>query len=363
MKRISILTLAVLCTGLLLSCGKESPELSDTNSDGQAANLISVSDLAPNYVYTLVGNPDKFTQEDGVGDKATFINLIQLVADDGYLYALDSYVVRKIRISDRTVTTLAGSTTGGFHRDGLGKDAILESPSSIALGPDGNLYVAELGQVSKVTKEGLVTTVAGSVRAYEDGPIKTAKFINLTSITVCDDGTIYVIDNQNFYQAGKVLLRKISTSGIVSTIASGPPNAGTFNWNINSLSVLHGTLYAGGTGIFKITTKGKVTTVKEGVPVFLNSLLAQEDGSFYISSNNQIKKISPTGTLTTLAGIPVTDQYGKPAEGPADSVDLHEPTGLTLYEKVLYICVHPHIAEIESPYLNQGHVIQMISVP
>lgn len=154
MKKINVLSRAVLCIAVgLLSCAKEAPELTSVNSDGQSANFVSVTDLKPDYVYTLAGNPDKFTQEDGVGDQATFINLAQLVADDGYLYAVDSYVIRKISLSNRRVTTLAGSKSGGFHRDGMGIDATLESPSSLALGPDGNIYVAELGQVSKITKE------------------------------------------------------------------------------------------------------------------------------------------------------------------------------------------------------------------
>jgi len=355
--------MAVFCVIIgLFSCGKEAAELASTNSDSRSASLISVEDLEPNYVYTLAGTPDKYVQDDGVGDQASFIDLAQLVADDGYLYAVDSYVVRRIKISDRTVTTLAGDKLGGDHRDGVGKNATLRSPSSLALGPDGNIYVAELNQVSKVTKDGKVTTVAGSAAGYQDGPVKTAQFSRLTSIAVCEDGTIYVIDNQ-FYQTGKIHIRKISTSGIVSTVASGPTNAGSSSWDINSLSVLHGTLYAGGTGIFKIGLKGQITTVKESVPVFYNSLLAQEDGSFFISSNNQIKKVSATGTVTPFAGLPVTDQYAKPTEGPADGVDLHEPSGITIYNKVLYICVHPHIAELESPYSQQGHVIQMIAVP
>jgi len=45
------------------------------------------------------------------------------------------------------------------------------------------------------------------------------------------------------------------------------------------------------------------------------------------------------------------------------SLVLHEPTGMTIYNKVMYICAHPYIADIESPNLDQGHVVQMIAVP
>src|SRR4051812_29723510 len=154
MRKNKLLTMAVFCVIIgLFSCGKEAPELASTNSDSRSASLISVEDLEPNYVYTLAGTPDKYVQDDGVGDQASFIDLAQLEADDGYLYAVDSYVVRRIKISDRTVTSLAGDKLGGDHKDGVGKNATLRSPSSLALGPDGNIYVAELNQVSKVTKD------------------------------------------------------------------------------------------------------------------------------------------------------------------------------------------------------------------
>jgi hypothetical protein len=64
-----------------------------------------------------------------------------------------------------------------------------------------------------------------------------------------------------------------------------------------------------------------------------------------------------------VVGIPFTDLYAKPAEGPADSVDLHHPYGFTLYNNVLYIPVHPAFPELESPYSQQGHVIQMMALP
>jgi hypothetical protein len=365
MKKMYIILLAAsTMAASLSSCEKESPAVGSTNSKGQDAKLISVADLEPNYVYTLVGTPDKYVQDDGIGDQASFINLFQLAADDGYLYAVDQYIIRKIKISDRSVTTLAGDRLGGLkHVDGLGKEAVFNSPSSLALGPDGNLYVAELGVISKVTKEGKVTTVAGSTRDYQDGPVKTAKFNRLTAISVCEDGTIYVIDNQGPTDYNDFKIRKVSPSGIVSTLTSGPSNIPISSWTIESLSVINGTLYAAGKGIFKISPKGQITTVKENISVFRNGLLALADGGFLVASNNQVQRISASGSVSVFAGIPITDEYAKPMEGPADSVDLHTPSGFILYNNVLYIPVHPHIADLESPYLDQGHVIQMIAFP
>lgn len=365
MKKLNLFLIAAYTVTTLLSCEKETPAGNKPvqGSDVKSDNPSSLAELKPNYVYTLAGNPDKYNQEDGIGDQAGFWSLSQLIADNGYLYALDQDIIRRIKISDRTVTTLAGNPLGGDSRDGFKGQAVFSLPSSLALGRDGNIYVAEYSRVRKVTKEGMVTTIAGSTRGHQDGPAKMAKFNRLISIAVCEDGAIYVIDDQGGVDSSEFQIRKISRAGVVSTLAKGPSNKPSSFWNISSLSVLNKTLYAAGTGIFRISSQGIVTTVKESVPVFGNSLLALNDGSFFIASNNQIKKVSAAGNVSVFAGIPLTDKYARPMEGPADSVDLLTPSGFTLYNNILYIAVHPHLAQIEAPSLQQGHVIQMISVP
>jgi hypothetical protein len=70
-------------------------------------------------LYTLAGNPESNDQRDGKGDKAGFENLSQLIAKDGYLYALDQYEIRKIKFNDSPVTTFAGNILGGDSRNGL----------------------------------------------------------------------------------------------------------------------------------------------------------------------------------------------------------------------------------------------------
>jgi hypothetical protein len=358
MKKLYVVVLAALCmTVTFFSCEKE------TRGVGQAkpglADLISPAALKPNYVYTFAGNPDKFDYEDGIGDQAGFFYLKHLVADDGYLYAIDYERIRKIKISDRTVTTLAGSS-GYDPKDGQGDQAAFQHPSLIALGPDGNFYVADYRQIRKVTKAGMVTTIAGSTEGYQDGPAKTAKFTVLQSMVVCKDGTIYVIDNVGGSDDDIFIIRKLSRSGIVSTVTSGPSDT---PWVVHSLALgPDGTAYAAGTGIYKISPTGKVSMVKKDIPVSGNGLLALDDGSLLIASNNQLKKVSAAGDVSVFAGIPVTDINAKPAEGPADSVDLHSPYGFTIDNKILYFSVHPGF-HLEPPYTQYGNVIQMIAFP
>ncbi len=362
MKKMYVFMLAALSvSSTLLSCEKDVP--ATNNAVQEFTNATAVTGLTPNYVYTLAGNSFYRNQNNGIGDQAGFLEVSQMVADDGYIYALDPNLIRKIKISDRSVTTLAGSG-GGESVDGLGTQAVLRSPSGIALGPDGNLYVAEFSKIRKVTKEGRVTTVAGmDARGYRDGPAKTALFRRPTAIAVCEDGAIYVIDDQSGGLDSDCLIRKISRAGVVSTLTKGPVGTLSSPWNIRSLAVMNKTIYAAGTGIYRISSKGTVTLVKKDINVKNDSLLPLADGSFLIASDNQIKKVSSNGTVSVVAGVPVHDIYGAPTEGPADSVDLHDPLGIALYENVLYIGVHPNVGLPGSDEIQQGSVIQMIALP
>jgi hypothetical protein len=362
MKKMYVFLLAAVSTAsTLLSCEKDVPVAN--NAVQQSSNATAVTGLTPNYVYTLAGNSFYLNQNDGVGDKAGFYVLGQMVADDGFLYALDEPLIRKINISDRTVTTLAGKEWGD-SRDGLGPQAVFKSPSAIALAPDGNLYVSEFSKIRKVTKEGRVTTIAGmDARGHRDGPAKTALFQRPISIAVCEDGAIYVIDDQSQWPGTDFQIRKISREGVVSTLTKGPVGTPSSPWKIESLAVQNKTIYAGGDGIFKISSKGTVTTVKKDITVKYNSLLPQADGSFLIASDNQIKKVSANGTVSVVAGLPVHDIYAAPTEGPADSVDLHDPSGIALYKNVLYIAVHPLVGLPGSDEYQQGSVIQMMALP
>lgn len=360
MKNIYTSTLAALCIMLALSgCEKDVP-LSSSENHGlnTPAYDLPTGALKPHYVYTLAGNPDNFNHNDGIRDQAGFMSIQQLLVKDGFLYALDSYIIRKIRISDGTVTTLAGDPLGGASRDGLKDLATFELPTSMAFGPDGNIYVAEYLKVRKVTMDGMVTTVAGTTFGYQDGPAKTAKFARLSSIGVCTDGTIFVFDN------GINQIRRISPSGKVSTLTSGGPSgAGASNWSFSSISINEKSeIYVGGAGIYRLSDKGKLTAIKKTTSVIGNGILALNDGSLFVSTNNQIQKLSASGNLAPFAGLPETDSFNRPAEGPADSVDLLTPNGFAIENNILYFAAHPDFMGDPGFPSQQGHVIQMISL-
>ena len=99
------------------------------------------------------------------------------VAIDGTVYVADAGESNRIRkiTPDGNVTTLAGGSEG--FADGPTTTAAFNTPSGLALGPDGSLFVADTGnnQIRKITPEGQVSTVAGSGTAgYADGPASQA---------------------------------------------------------------------------------------------------------------------------------------------------------------------------------------------
>jgi sugar lactone lactonase YvrE len=162
------------------------------------------------------------------------------------------------------VSTLAGGSKG--YSDGKGITAAFDGISGLALGPDGNLYVADSGNnvIRKVSPDGVVTTVAGRGVGYANGKGIDAKFNGPSDLAFGPDGNIYVSDTLNN------CIRRMSTSGDVTTLA--------------------GTLSAG----FKDSGPYAVFTTPKG-------LAFGPDGNLYVadSGNNAIRKITLDGVVTT----------------------------------------------------------------
>jgi sugar lactone lactonase YvrE len=253
--------------------------------------------LAGGTVMTLAGRASTAGFADGVGAGALF-NAPHGVAVDagGKVYVADYFneAVRGVTPAGQ-VTTLAGRPPANGNpaqvgsADGTGAAAAFNSPSGLVADLAGNVYVADSGNntIRKVTPAGLVTTVAGfpsdqAVGAV-DGSGPAARFNYPSGIAVTSDGTCYVADSGNH------LIRKISPEGIVTTLAGMAGKAG----------------YADGAG----------AATRFNGP---GGLALDAAGNLYVieSDNSTVRKITPAGVVSTVAGVGGTSGQSIDGLGP-----------------------------------------------
>jgi len=262
-----------------------------------------------------------------------------------------------------TVSTLAGSgkgdNEGRRYADGPGSTAKLGSPVGIAVDASGNLYVADAlnHRIRKITPEGEVSTFAGSGGTgekgggYADGPGSEAKFNEPSNITIDAAGNLYVVDdggrdNGNFHHR----IRKITPKGEVSTLVGGRAF-----YKVSGIAAdATGNLYVTDSlnhCIYKVTPKGKVSKFagkenlgrKRGDHVdgpgntaefFEPSGIAIDAaGNLYVADmwNHRIRKVTPKGQVSTLAGSGRSFYGGGGyADGPGKTAKFRRPFGMTI---------------------------------
>lgn len=132
--------------------------------------------------------------------------------DNMFVYVADRVNAEILRISsDRSVGVLAGGTLG--IADGIGAKAQFNLPVGIALDSAGNIYTTDTHRVRKITSSGLVTTIAGGVLVGKtDGAGAKAQFGNLQGIAY-GDTCLYVTDRQFLN------VRKVTQEGVVTTVS------------------------------------------------------------------------------------------------------------------------------------------------
>ena len=170
-------------------------------------------------VSTVAGKGGIPGASDGVGQDARFKLPSGLAVDNGgalYVSDLGNHTIRKILPSGQVIT-IAGQPGVSGLIDGHVATARFHSPAGLAVAPDGSILVADGGNhsIRRITADGMVSTVAGGsgLPGYADGPAESARFYSPSGVAIGGDGVIYVADSEN------CLIRRISAQGDVTTYA------------------------------------------------------------------------------------------------------------------------------------------------
>jgi sugar lactone lactonase YvrE len=243
-------------------------------------------------VSTLVGGFNGYA--DGTGTDARLFRPGDIIMGiDGYLYVADTWNnrIRKVSVNGE-VTTLAGSTAG--FADGTGTEAKFDKPSGLTTDAAGNIYVADMDneRIRKITPSGVVTTIAGGTEGYNDGTGSDAQFKGPTGIVLNNSNELMVTD-----EFGRTI-RKVTLNGVVTVFA--------------------------GNGISG-SSDGVGTNSSFGVP---NGITLDNDGNLIVSdrSEDNIRQISTSAEVTTIAGTRTTGND----DGIASDATFNEPAGMVV---------------------------------
>jgi hypothetical protein len=256
------------------------------------ANAV-IRKLANGQVTTFAGSSD-FNIVNGNGFAAAFRSPYSITADpNGNLYSTDDNDTRIRKMTPTAdVTTYAGTSISGFA-DGKADEAQFRYGGYLVADGAGNVFVSDGGNncIRKISANGQVSTFAGSTTGgFNDGTGSAAQFSIPAGITIDKQGNLYVADRGNFR------IRKITPGGTVSTV-TGSGKQGTKDGNASEAE-------------FTLDVR---------------DLVVDNDGNLYLSDVNRIRKITPQGVVSTIAG-----SDGGFADGDGLSAKFDFPNGMTI---------------------------------
>ncbi len=263
-------------------------------------------------INTIAGNgTGSYSGDLGMATAAEINNPNGVAVDAiGNVYIAD-YGNNRIRKIDTfgIITTLAGTGTLGFGGDGgPATAALINSPIGIAVDGGGNILFTDNCRIRKINTTGIISTIAGSAFATfsgDGGPATAADLNYPTGIAVDGPGNIYIADQFN------CRVRKINTSGIISTITG------------------NGICFGGGDG-------GPATAALVQYP---RGVACDAAGNIYIADygNNKVRRINPAGIIDSIAG---SRTYGFTGDGgPSTAARLYYPMAIAASPAgEVYIC-------------------------
>ncbi len=301
------------------------------------------------YVVSTFAGTGAAGTANGASAAATFNGPLGLAVDaSNNVFVAELYADDIRKISGGSVTTFSGTGAYGLL-NGPALTATYNYPIALAFDGAGNLYVADYNNdvIRRVSTAGIVTTFAGSgVYGSTNGPGTSAAF-NVPQGTVFDaSGNLYIPDINNNE------IRVISPAGVVGTFAGtgfqgatdGPAAMATFNQPSGIAIDPSGNIFVSDTynnKIRKITPAGVVSTISGtgatgatngagNVATFNHpqGIVVDSAGDLLVSDqfNQLIRKVTPTGVTSTIAGTGATGA----ADGPGASATFNQPTGISV---------------------------------
>ena len=276
--------------------------------------------VSDNYIVsTFAGSTKGYTDGSLLNAKFNYPYGI-CINKQGIIYISECHRIRKM--SQGEVTTLAGSNTFG-DENGKNDKAEFYYPFGIDFDYDGNIYVADYSnhRIRKVTPGGQVSTFAGSTKGYADKTGTMAMFNFPTDVSVDKQGNVFVADYANdairkIKPEGKVY----SEAGTTTGYKDGAYNVAQFNLPKGIAIDEKGFIYVADYGnncIRKITPEGMISTLagtteagyadgtganaKFNYPV---GIAVDHLGYVYVTEefNDAVRRISPDGNVITIAG-------------------------------------------------------------
>jgi sugar lactone lactonase YvrE len=317
-------------------------------------------------ITTVAGDGPGYSGDGGPATSAQLNTPVAVAVDAaGNIYIADSANNRIRKVSPGgIISTVAGNGIQGFAGDGgLATSAELAMPSGVAVDGAGNIYIADSAnwRIRKVSPSGVITTVAGGGGSAfwfgggapgDGGPATSATLSNPQGVAVDAAGNLYIADSQDY------AIRMVNVSGTINTVAGngspgssgdgGPATSAQIGYVAGLTVDAGGNIYIGdhdNNRVRKITPNGIITTVAgngsngfsgDGGPATdaqfsgPQGVSVDRVGNLYLGDwgNQRIRKVTPSGTVTTVAGNGTPGFAGD--GGPATNAELAGPVGVAV---------------------------------
>ncbi len=280
----------------------------------ERVRVVKGNDL---YIYDAAGNGTRgYSGDGGVGRDAEIGVITAMVSDAGnniYMADMTNHIIRKLEFTTSTITTIAGTGTGGYSGDGgLATAAQLSTPTSLYLDPNGNLFIADSGNYRiRVldTNTGYIYPFAGNTYntyAGDGGPATDAILNRPRGLLHLNDNSVLISDTNN-----NVIRRIEPSNSTITTIV--------------------------GTGVQGFNGDGAALSTELHSPGHLSFDYANSTLYFTDAGNNRLRFYNmATQQVSTLAGTGSND-YNGDALSPAET-NLNGPLGV-LYDPSGYVFV------------------------